>query len=130
MLRDLLPDAAWDDVVIDTPPSLWFLTRAALAAADVVVAPVTCEAEAYEQLDRLRLYIAAKVTPLRPGQEIHAVIPTRYDSRRILDREVLAMLQARYPGKVQQPIREGVVARDAYVDRKPVSASAPESGVA
>ena len=41
MLRDYLPTLkAWDDVVIDTPPSLGIVTLAALASADVVIAAV------------------------------------------------------------------------------------------
>ncbi len=120
----------WDDVVIDTPPALGVITLAALAAADVIVAPVTASAEAYEQLDRLARFVTQKAARLRPGQSIHAVVPTRYDGRRILDREVAERLEERWPGKVTHPVREGVVARDSYVARQPVSAYAPSSGVA
>lgn len=54
-LRDHLPEVAgeWDDVVIDTPPALGLVTLAGLAAADVVVGPVECATEAYDQLQRL-----------------------------------------------------------------------------
>lgn len=130
-LRDYLPGLTrWDDVVIDTPPALGVITLAALAAADVVVAPVACEGEAYEQLDRLARFISQKVARLRPGQMIHAIVPTRYDGRRILDREVVQMLTERHAGRVHHPVREGVAARDAYIARQPVSAYAPGSGVA
>lgn len=130
-LRDYLPTLAdWDDVVLDTPPALGVITLAAIAAADVVVAPVSCEGEAYEQLDRLERFVAARVARMRPGQEIHAVIPTRYDARRILDREVVAQLQARHGGKVTRPVREGVAARDSYLAGQPVSLYDPRCGVA
>lgn len=130
-LRDYLPTlSTWDDIVIDTPPALGVITLAALAAADVVIAPVTCEGEAYEQLDRLARFIAAKVERMRPGQTVHAIIPTRFDARRILDREVVEMLTERYPGRVLPHIREGVVARDSYLSGQPVGVFAPRSGVA
>lgn len=132
-LRDHLPEVAeqWDDVVIDTPPALGLVTLAALAAADVVVAAVSCETEAYDQLDRLEEVVANRIAKrLRPGQQIHWIVPTRHDSRRLLDREVVAMLHERYPGRVTSPVREAVAARDAYTDGKPVSIYAPGSGIA
>lgn len=132
-LRDLIPELAgeWDDVVIDTPPALGLVTLAALAAADVVVAPVACEAEAYEQLDRLERFIEQRVARrLRPGQRVHWIIPTRYDARRLLDREVVEMLTEKHAGQVTSPVREGVAARDAYTAGQPVSGYAPRSNVA
>jgi chromosome partitioning protein len=115
-LRDHLPEVAgeWDDVVIDTPPALGLVTLAALAAADVVVAAVACETEAYDQLDRL----------------VHWIVPTRYDSRRLLDRDVVDMLSEQHPGRVTVPVREAVAARDAYTSGMPVSVFAPGSGIA
>lgn len=78
----------WDDVVIDTPPSLGILTLAGLASADVVVASVACEAEAYDQLGRLVQVLETRIsrTRIKPGQTVHWVIPTKYDPRRLLDR--------------------------------------------
>lgn len=130
-LRDYLPTlTAWDDIVIDTPPALGVITLAALAAADVVVAAVACEGEAYEQLDQLAKFLHQRVARLRPGAGIGWVVPTRYDARRILDREVLEMLTERYPGKVTPPVREAVAARDSYVARQTVTAYSPRSGIA
>lgn len=132
-LRDYLPTLAdrWDDVVIDTPPALGLVTLAALAAADVTVAPVACETEAYEQLERLTRFIEQRVNRrLRPGQRVHWVVPTRYDPRRLLDREVVEMLTEKHSHQVTTTVREGVVARDAYTAGQPVSVYAPTSGVA
>ena len=132
-LRDYLPMIAgeWDDVVIDTPPALGMLTLAALAAADVIVAAVACETEAYDQLGRLDDVIAGRVAPrLRPGAQVHWIVPTRYDGRRLLDREVVAELEATHPGRVTTPIREAVAARDAYTAGLPVSLYVPGSGIA
>lgn len=132
-LRDYLPMIAgeWDDVVIDTPPALGMLTLAALAAADVVIAAVACETEAYDQLGRLVDVIASRVAPrLRSGQQVHWIVPTRYDGRRLLDREVVEALEAKHPGRVTTPIREAVAARDAYTAGLPVSLYVPGSGIA
>ena len=130
-LRDYLPTlTAWDDVVIDTPPALGIVTLAALAAADRVVASVACEGEAYEQLDQLGRFLTQRVARLRPDAEISWVVPTRFDRRRILDREVIEMLAERYPGRVTAPIREAAAARDSYVARQTVTDYAPRSGIA
>ena len=132
-LRDHLPEVAdqWDDVVIDTPPALGLVTLAALAAADVVIAAVACETEAYDQLDRLVEVIAQRIAPrMKPGQRVHWIVPTRYDGRRLLDRDVVDMLTEQHPGRVTSPVREAVAARDAYTVGMPVSIYAPGSGIA
>lgn len=132
-LRDYLPTLAgrWDHVVIDTPPALDLITLTALAAADVIVAALACETEAYDQLGRLAGVIAQRVAPrMRPGQRIGWIVPSRYDSRRRLDRDVLETLADEYPGRVTAPIREAVAARDAYTSGMPASLYAPDSGIA
>lgn len=132
-LRDHLPELTgeWDDVVIDTPPTLGLVTLAALAAADVVVAAVACETEAYDQLDRLVEVIAQRIAPkMRPGQQVHWIVPTRYSSRRLLDRDVVGMLTEQFPGRVTSPVREAVAAKDAYTSGMPVSVYAPRSDIA
>jgi chromosome partitioning protein len=131
-LRDQLPALTdWDDVVIDTPPAMGIITLAALAAADQVIAAVACETEALYQLDRLAEVIQSRVRPvLRPGQNIHWIIPTRHDARRLLDREIIADLAKHWPGRVTNPIREAVAARDAFTAGLPVSIYAADAGIA
>lgn len=131
-LQHYLPALSdWDDIVLDTPPAVGVLTSAALAAADVVIASVACGGEAYEQLDRLDTYIRQRISRMRPGgQTIHWIIPTRYDGRRILDREVVELLEEKYPHRVTHPVREAVAARDSYVSGTTISRYAPDSLIA
>ena len=127
-LRDYLPGLTdrWDDVVIDTPPAMGIATLAALAAADVIIAPVACEGEAYDQLERLDAIITGRINPrLRPGQRINWIIPTRANPQRCLDRDVLHTLHTHYPGRVTPAVREAIIVRDSYLDGKPVSCYAP-----
>ena len=132
-LRDHLatPGHLWDDVVIDTPPSLTGLTLAGLAAADVVVAAVACEVEAYDQLGRLTDVIEHRLARrVRPGLALQWIVPTRYDGRRGLDRELVELLNEKYPHRVTSPIREAVAVRDAYTAGMPVSIYDPRSKIA
>ena len=131
-LRDHLPEVAgeWDDVVIDTPPSLGLVTLAGLAAADVVVVSLEVKTEAFDQLRRLSDVIAERITPrLRPGLKVSWIVPTKFNGRRSLDREVLELLEEQYPGRVTSPVREAIAAADAYTAGKPVSIYAPKAGV-
>ena len=57
------------------------------------------------------------------------VVPTRYDGRRTLDKEVVEMLEEMHPGKVTAPVREAVSVRDAYTAGMPVSVYDPSSKV-
>ena len=117
--------------MIDTPPALGLVTLAALAAADVVVGPVECATEAYDQLRRLDEVIAQRIAPrMHPGQRLHWIVPTKYKHGRLIDREVVELLNEQYPGRVTSPIREAVAAKDAYTDGKPVSVYAPRHPVA
>ena len=138
-LRDELPEHSnrWDDVVIDTPPSVGALTQAGLAAADVIIAPVTPSVEAYDQLRRLAAVLDARIAKrVNRGASISWVVPVAFDSRaaqgrgRLLDREILTQLCNTYPERVTPPVRDSVTARDAYLESLPVGAYAPDTPVA
>lgn len=130
VLRAKLPEATrWDDVVLDTPPSLGVLTRAALNAADVVIAAVEAATEAYDELSRLTDVIATKVNLLHPGQRVHWIVPTRVDSRRSIDREVVELLESEWPGQVTGPVRQAVAVKDSYTSGQPVSRYDPKAAV-
>lgn len=131
-LRDILPTlTTWTDVVIDTPPAIDLATLAALAAADQVVVPVVAAGEAFDQIDELAQVIASRIAPrIRPGQQIHWIIPTQQRAGRCLDADVLNTLHQHWPGRITPPVREAVAARESYLAGLPVSLYAPDSKVA
>ena len=84
VLRDALDGLAYDQVVIDTPSNLGLLTVNALAAADVVIAPVAAGDEGAAQgVAELRATIA-KLTRIRPTAPALAVIVTKVRPRRVI----------------------------------------------
>lgn len=115
-----------DDVVIDTRPSLHRLTEAALSAAQVIIAPCSCEGESFDQVEELAAFLQLRLG----GRTLDAIVPTRYDARRTLDREVVQLLTDRWPDQVTTPpIRETVTVKEAYVAAAPVSVYAPNAPV-
>lgn len=136
-LRDYLRGGIepWTDVVIDTPPSLAGVTITALVAADIVIAPVSMEREAIEQLERLEEVLRTTVGKrMRPGARINWIVPTRYRSRGVMSREILDRLTTTYTGRVTSPIREDARVPEAYRSSRragrPVTLATPQTRAA
>jgi chromosome partitioning protein len=97
-LRQVLDslDGGYDFVVIDSPPSIGFLTQSMLHAADEVVVPVDTGYFALhglsKQVDTLRDIASHQSRPM-----ILRILPNLYDVRTKLAREILAELRKRYP---------------------------------
>ena len=129
-LRDDPTLDQWDDIVIDTPPAIGVPTLGALAAADLVIAPVVSAGEAYDQVGELAHIIATRIAPrLHPGQTIHWIIPTRQRPGRLLDADVLQELHQHWPGRVTTCVRDAVAVGDSYIAGLPVGLYRPDAPV-
>jgi chromosome partitioning protein len=98
-LRQVAND--YDDIVIDTPPSLGVLTQNAVAAADFILMPAPAEARAANAIaDLLELVYLLK----GDGFEAWRILLTRLDGRK--SRTNTAVLEALSPwnGKVLQTV--------------------------
>lgn len=78
----------FDYVFIDCPPSLGLLTLNALAAANQVIVPLQCEYYALEGISSLVDTIEFVKTNLNPALELGGILPTMYDGRTNLSRQV------------------------------------------
>ena len=114
LLRDALDAGVEADVVIiDTPPSSnSILSINALTAATHLLAPVTVDALAFEQLSSLDRLIEKVRQRLNPELKFLGILPVRYDARRRLDNEVLAAIKDRYP-LVHPPVAESIKVKEA-----------------
>jgi chromosome partitioning protein len=79
---------AYDDVLIDSPPSLGLLTVNALTAADRVLIPLQCEYYALEGLGQLLATIDLVRDNLNPDLAIEGIVLTMYDARTRLSCDV------------------------------------------
>lgn len=99
LLRDALADLKrpYDYVLIDCSPSLSILTLMALAASDRVIIPVAAQYMPLDGMAQLLPTVDLVKKRLNKGLSIGGVIVTMYDSRRSLDREIIAAIRAKFP---------------------------------
>ena len=132
-LRDELASTAptWDDVVIDTPPSLGPLTLAGLAAAEVIVCACSTDQFAVEQVEQLHDVIAGQVARrLNKSAHVSWIVPTMHDARAASSRAALDTLTSTYPERVTTPIRWAQTIRSAALAGLPVTTFRPKSAAA
>lgn len=92
--------AAYDYVIIDSPPSLSLLTVNGLIAAKYVLLPVQAEFYALEGLGQLLETMKLVRKGMNPGLDLLGVLPTMLDSRTTLSSQVHEEIKRHFPGKV------------------------------
>jgi chromosome partitioning protein len=117
----------YDFVVIDCGPSLNLLNQNALSYADEVVIPVTCDYLALVGVKQVLRTIKDIERHLHHAVRISAVLPTFYDGRTRLAREVLQTLQQHFRHKCLEPIRSNTRLAEAPSHRKSIFEYAPDS---
>jgi chromosome partitioning protein len=90
----------FDDIFIDSPPSLGLLTLNALVAADAVQIPLHCEYFALEGLADLVGTMRLVRTALNPALDIEGVLLTMYDDRTNLGQLVARDVREFFKDKV------------------------------
>jgi len=95
-LRDnITPEIAqrYEYIIIDCPPTLGLLTLNALVAANGVIIPVQTQYYALKGVAALLRIIKTLQARLNPGLKVLGLLPTFYDSRTILARDMLDSLK-------------------------------------
>jgi chromosome partitioning protein len=106
---------AFDLALIDCPPSLGALTRAALSASSEVLMPIQCEYFAMEGLTQM-IHVIREVMQRRPGRlEFGGILLTMYDETLELTHEVDAEVREFF-GDI---VFDTVIPRDSAVSEAP-----------
>lgn len=90
----------YDFIFIDCPPSLGILTLNALVTASEIFIPLQTEYLALQGLGKLLEMIDVVRSRLNPKLDITGIIGTRFDRRKILNREVVEKLKGYFKDKV------------------------------
>jgi len=117
----------YDYVIIDCGPSLNLLNQNALSYADEVIIPVTCDYLALVGVKQVLRTIKDVERYLNHAVRVSAVLPTFYDGRTRLAREVLETLQGHFKHKCLEPIRHNTRLAEAPSHKKTIFEYAPAS---
>lgn len=116
----------WDWVLVDCPPNMGVLTVMALRAGSHALIPVEANWLATRGLSQLLDFFATLHHHVA-DVDVAAILPCRAQPRRRVHGQILADLEARFPGKVAPAVRENVSLAEAPAQGRPVIVSAPRS---
>ena len=134
LLRDLLGSALtrYDYLVLDCPPALGPLTRAALAAADRYLVPIQAESMNLSNLSRLERLAGEVRTDLNPELVREGYVVTMADTRTRHANTIIEKLSREFPRDLLQTIipRSIRIAEDVSRGRPTVNAGKSRAGAA
>lgn len=118
----------YDYILIDCPPSLGLLTLNALTCSQYIIIPLQTEFLALQGLAKIKQVIDKVKFRLNKNLEIGGVIATMYDSRRVLNRDVVETIHKYFGEKVFKTyIRDNVALAEAPAQRKDIFDYSPRS---
>lgn len=125
ILRELLEPIRlnYDYIIIDCPPSLGLLTLNAMTSSEYIIIPLQTEFLAMQGLAKIKQVIQKVKLRLNRDLQIGGVIATMYDSRKVLNRDVVETIK-KYFGEMvfQTLIRDNVALAEAPAQRKDIFA--------
>jgi len=116
ILKELLDPLKplYDYILIDSPPSLGLLTINAFTASDEIYIPLQAQYLALQGLAKLVEVIDKIQKRLNKGLKVGGVFITQYDSRKVLNRDVVTTIEGHFKDKVfNTKIRENIALAEA-----------------
>ncbi len=130
LFRELLDPFrdSYDYILVDCPPSLGLLTLNALTASDLVYIPLQTEFLALQGLTKIKQVIDKVKIRLNKDIRIGGVIATMYDSRKVLNRDVVNTI-IKYFGEMvfKTMTRDNIALAEAPSKRMDIFAYSPQS---
>jgi chromosome partitioning protein len=128
-LRDIIKGAQYDFVIIDTPPSLCWLTESALIAAQHTLVCVTPEFYSVKGLERLSQFLDS--IGQRHPLNVLGVILSFWNERGKNNSAFLDVIERTFPEKMfQTKIRRDINVSEASIYGKPLFETSPGSRAA
>lgn len=128
-LRNILKPLKYDYILIDTPPSLCWLTESALIAASHTLISATPEFYSVKGLERLGQFVSS-ISQRHPLQVL-GVLLSFWNPRGKSNKAFLEVIESAFPNKVlQSRIRRDIAISEASILGKPVFETHPESRAA
>jgi chromosome partitioning protein len=125
-LKQILAPLKYDTIIIDTPPSLCWLTESALIAADYSLVCVTPEFYSIKGLQRLSQFMQSIAD--RHSLEILGVALSFWNPRGKSNQAFLEIIENTFPGKMlQTKVRRDISVSEASIFGKPLFETAPKS---
>lgn len=125
--------AAYDYIIIDTPPALGILTINALTACDSVIIPAQADIYSLQGVEQLAETMKPVKKYCNPALTVEGILLTRYSPRSVLSREV-AELAGQLAGKLgtklfKTTIREAIAVKEAQISQQSLYTYAPKANV-
>jgi chromosome partitioning protein len=116
ILRELIEPirSSYDYILIDSPPSLGLLTINSFTASDEIFIPLQAQFLALQGLSKLVEVIDKIKKRLNKDLRIGGVFITQYDSRKVLNRDVVATIEAHFTNEVfKTKVRDNIALAEA-----------------
>ena len=125
-LKEILRDLPYDFVLIDTPPSLCWLTESALIASKYSLVCATPEFYSVKGLQRLSLFI--NNISERHSTKVLGVALSFWNPRGKSNDAFLDVIEQTFPGKLlNAKVRRDIAVSEATIYGKPIFDTAPKS---
>lgn len=128
LLRDMLKRInGYDYMIIDCPPSLGMLNQNALAFCNEAFVPVSTDFLGYDALRKMRDILNQIKVFYDSEIKITKIIPTLYDKRNKICKDMLVNIQQDYPEITAYPIRTNSKLKEAPMNGKSIFSYAKSS---
>lgn len=121
LLKNMLKGInGYDYMIIDCPPSLGILNQNALAFGQEVFVPVATDFLGYDALQKMEEIISQINEHYQHDIQLKKIIPTFYDRRNRICKDMLARIQNEFPAVTSYPIRYNTKLKEAPMHGKSI----------
>lgn len=129
LLRDIIKATNYDFIIIDTPPSLCWLTESALIAAHHTLVCATPEFYSVKGLERLSHFV--ENVGQRHPLNVLGVLLSFWNSRGKSNQAFLEVIERTFPGKaLKSKVRRDINVSEASIHGKPIFETEADSRAA